>query len=68
MSDEKYEYKMVNLQARNKGLYGFWTARLTTRASKVIEKMTSEGWELTNTTHNLFGFPMVLTFRRGAKN
>ena len=63
---ENYEYKIVNLQARNKELYSFWTTRLTKRAAVAMEKLAKDGWELTNTTHNLFGYPMVLTFRRSA--
>jgi len=64
MSAENYEFRIINLQAINKGLYPFFTLKLTTRMELVMEKLTKEGWELTNTTHNAMGFPMVLTFRR----
>jgi hypothetical protein len=61
---ENYEYKTVSLNRKNKGLYGFWTVRLTTRATMAMDKLAKEGWELTGTTHDLFGNPRVLTFRK----
>jgi hypothetical protein len=65
MDAQNYEYKIINLQARNKELYSsIWTLKLTTRAGLVMDKLAKDGWELTNTTHNAFGFPMVLTFRK----
>jgi len=59
-----YEYKTVNLNRSNKEFYGFWTQRLPSRAVKVIDKLTKEGWELANTTHDFMGNQRVLNFRR----
>jgi hypothetical protein len=68
MTTENYEYKTVNLNKRNKGLYGFWTSRFTTRASMAMEKLAKEGWELVNTTSDFVGNPRVLTFRRAVES
>ncbi len=64
MTTENYEYKIINLNRRNKEVNGFWTLRLTNRATEATEKLTKDGWELANTTHNFAGYPVVLTFRR----
>ncbi len=61
---ENYEYKTVSLNRKNKELYSIWTVRLTTRATMAMDKLAKEGWELTSTTHDLFGNPRVLTFRK----
>jgi hypothetical protein len=64
MSVENYKYRVVNLNSKNKDLYSTWTLRLTTRASMAMEKLVNDGWELASTTHDLFGNPRVLTFRK----
>ena len=59
-----YEYKNINIAKKNKEFYGFWTLRADTRAAMVMEKMTKDGWEPINTTHDFFGNPHLLTFRK----
>jgi len=61
---QTYEYKTINLNARNKALYSVFTMRLTTRAAMATEKLARVGWELVNTTHNFMGYPIMLTFRK----
>jgi hypothetical protein len=61
MNAQTYEYKTVNLQGRNREFYdGFWILRLTTRATMATDTLANDGWELVNTTHNLWGYPTVL--------
>jgi hypothetical protein len=64
MTTENYEYRTIDLGRRNKGLISFWTARATSRAMEVTDKLTRDGWELVNTTSNFMGYPRMLTFRR----
>jgi hypothetical protein len=59
-----YENKTVNLNKRNKEFYGFWTQRFTSRATAVTEKLSKEGWEYVDATHDYMGNPRILTFRR----
>jgi hypothetical protein len=67
MSSGNYEYKTVNVSRRNKELYKLFTS-LPQRASLATEKLSKEGWELTNTTSDFWGNPCVLTFRKIIKN
>ena len=64
MSGEKYEYKTVNLSARDKTLWDYKTIRVTTKAAIATEKLSKEGWELVSTTSDFMGNPRVLTFRK----
>ena len=62
---ENYEYKIIDISKKNKEFDGFWPFFIITRrAAMVMEKMTKDGWEPINTTHDFMGNPHIFTFRK----
>ena len=61
---QNYEYKTVSLRDSHKEFHSKWVFRISKRMQLVTDKLGKEGWELTNTTHDMWGNPQVLTFRK----
>lgn len=63
-----YEYKTVDLNKRNKEFYSssFWHPFfvISSRATAVMDKLTKDGWEYIDSTHDFLGNPRILRFRR----